>query len=211
MPVQCTCRRCGAEFAVVPAQVKRGKAKFCSKDCADAARRQHISCVCDYCGAPYAHRPSRANRGEQTFCSRACRGLASKVAPAESTCQGCGAAFTLADWRVRKGEGQFCSMACRDRGAHTARRDPPGIRLTSRYYGWSWREAQRLARERDGCCMDCGATPSDLGRALAVHHIVPFKHYGIRRHPEANALANLVALCQPCHIKREWATNWRRD
>jgi 5-methylcytosine-specific restriction endonuclease McrA len=115
----------------------------------------------------------------------------------------------LVAWRVEKGEGQFCSRVCRDLGAHVARRDPPEIRLSSRYYGWSWRAAQREARERDGCCVDCGISPELAGAALDVHHIVPFKRFGIRRHREANALANLVTLCRPCHIRREWATNWR--
>jgi 5-methylcytosine-specific restriction endonuclease McrA len=79
------------------------------------------------------------------------------------------------------------------------------------YYGGSWRRARRQARERDGCCQDCGMTPSDLGRALDVHHLVPFKTFGVERHREANDLANLVTLCPTCHIRREWETNWRRE
>jgi len=168
-----------------------------------------VPCVCEWCGKAFAVKTSKAKRGEKTFCTNACRAACYRAPRHRRTCGCCGGSFVILNWQASKGEGQFCSTECRDLGAHIARRDPPGIRLTSRYYGWSWREAQQAARERDGRCVDCGITSDEIGRALAVHHIVPFKRYGIRRHREANALTNLVALCQPCHIRREWATNWR--
>jgi 5-methylcytosine-specific restriction endonuclease McrA len=290
---------------VVPAHVKRGRAKFCSKLCADAARRAHVACICDLCGASFSLKPSMANRGVKAFCSRGCYFADRKqgaVPPVMSTCQGCGTVFSVAAWRVAKGEGTYCSRACRDQHAHVARSDP-GKRVTvacagcgaamqewaSRprtycsnecagranvaniahwapsaytatceqcgqdyqttpaatrgrfcgracfaawmaagnapsgedcanwrggylpYYGPSWRPARRAARLRDKVCQDCGLTPAQHGRALDVHHLTPFRTFGAERHQEANDLANLVTLCPPCHLRLEWATNWRRE
>jgi 5-methylcytosine-specific restriction endonuclease McrA len=52
-------------------------------------------------------------------------------------------------------------------------------------------------------CQECGCTPEESGRALSVHHIRPFKNFGIAHHEEANALTNLTSLCHTCHASRE--------
>jgi len=36
-----------------------------------------------------------------------------------------------------------------------------------------------------------------------VHHLRPFRCFGLSRHLEANALTNLIALCHSCHRKAE--------
>jgi len=245
MRVECTCRQCGAVFAVVPAQVKRGRAKFCSKDCANAARRVHVAVVCDQCGASVSLKSSKANRGVTAYCSRDCY-MAARADGAWITapCKTCGAPMTYRRSQPKR----FCSWGCRDQGADWG--DPSKrttvtcagcgtvmIEWASRprtycstacagdaragdaawawrggrpgSYGASWRRARRLARARDGRCVDCGITPDALRRALDVHHLIPFRSFGIERHREANVLTNLVSLCQRCHLKREWATNWR--
>lgn len=77
------------------------------------------------------------------------------------------------------------------------------------YYGPSWRSAQRQVRARDTVCQGCGMSPAEQGRALDVHHIVPFKSFGLARHAEANHPDNLVALCVSCHLKADWSENRR--
>lgn len=297
MRVQCTCARCGASFSVVPAQVKRGKGKFCSKDCANAARRQHVPRVCDHCGAAYARKPSMASRGETTYCSRecyaaaradgawitspckvcaepmtyrrstprrfcswACRDAGADWAdPAKhqtTACGGCGEAFTArtaagrqycshvcagrasitniahyapssfettceqcgAPYRTtpKQTRGRFCSRRCfglwmADGGAPTGEDSPNWRGGYDPYYGPSWRPARRAARLRDGVCQECGLTPAQNGRALDVHHLIAFRTFGRERHAEANVLSNLVTLCPVCHLRLEWATNWRQD
>lgn len=68
------------------------------------------------------------------------------------------------------------------------------------YYGPSWSRARREARRRDGyTCQRCGKTQAELGRALDVHHIIPFREFGIERHLEANAGTNLISYCNSCH------------
>lgn len=70
------------------------------------------------------------------------------------------------------------------------------------YYGQNWRRHNREALERDDhICQICG-TEED-GRALDVHHIIPFREFGLKRYKEANQLSNLITLCRPCHVKAD--------
>jgi len=75
-------------------------------------------------------------------------------------------------------------------------------------YGPSWPEARRAARERDEFrCGRCGA-PERMRREHDVHHLVPFRSFGYipgtnENHKIANALENLVTLCNACHQKLE--------
>lgn len=68
----------------------------------------------------------------------------------------------------------------------------------------------RAARARDKVCQRCGKTPKEAGKALDVHHLVPFRQFGLARHAEANRIENLIALCNPCHLLTEWEGNRRQ-
>ncbi len=59
--------------------------------------------------------------------------------------------------------------------------------------GTGWKEARKLARERDEVCRRCGCPPND--RELDVHHVV------LRRDGGTNELDNLLTLCHPCHMR----------
>lgn len=68
------------------------------------------------------------------------------------------------------------------------------------YYGPNWNEQRRRALERDDhICQKCGMTEDGNGRSLSVHHIIPFREFGIERYEGANRLGNLASLCQHCH------------
>lgn len=75
------------------------------------------------------------------------------------------------------------------------------------YYGPSWRPAMRAVRVRDQVCQRCQKSSKETGRALDVHHVVPFRAFGLARHAEANTLSNLIAYCNPCHLLVEWEVN----
>lgn len=72
------------------------------------------------------------------------------------------------------------------------------------YYGANWRSQRAKARARDKTCRRCGKTPKENGKAFDVHHLIPFREFGIARYKEANALSNLVSLCANCHAAVEW-------
>jgi 5-methylcytosine-specific restriction endonuclease McrA len=74
------------------------------------------------------------------------------------------------------------------------------------------RESWKLGRYKDDycspyCCQCCSKVQKK-GRALDVHHIIPFRVFGYIRnqndlYKQANDLTNLITLCQQCHAKAE--------
>jgi 5-methylcytosine-specific restriction protein A len=69
------------------------------------------------------------------------------------------------------------------------------------YRGKGWVEARLSAVERDkGVCQSCGKV---VGRSISVHHIKPFRLFDNIK--DANALDNLICLCQSCHMRIEYA------
>lgn len=62
-------------------------------------------------------------------------------------------------------------------------------------YGPGWESIKRSIRARDKVCNECGKTPEQNGRALDVHHIIPFRISG------DNSPENLRALCRSCHMR----------
>ena len=66
-------------------------------------------------------------------------------------------------------------------------------------YGPSWDTQRQKALDRDGNqCLVCGRSD-----AVHVHHIRPFRTFGLENHEEANVLDNLVCLCPQHHVKWE--------
>lgn len=75
-------------------------------------------------------------------------------------------------------------------------------------YGPSYNRQREKALQRDNHeCRACGMTQSEhkqeKGEQLHIHHIRPFRKYGIENHQEANRLENLITLCQRCHTRWE--------
>lgn len=71
------------------------------------------------------------------------------------------------------------------------------------YYGPNWHQQRRKTLERDHhICQICSAPEN--GRQHDVHHVIPFKEFGLKRYREANKLENLVTICRVCHIRLEW-------
>lgn len=67
------------------------------------------------------------------------------------------------------------------------------------YYGESWHRNRKRAIERDGGkCVICGADDR-----IEVHHITPFRKFGLENEQQANRLENLLTLCPDCHGRWE--------
>lgn len=74
------------------------------------------------------------------------------------------------------------------------------------YYGPNWRQQRRNARYRDNyTCQRCHITEKEYGHQLDVHHIKPFREFGIEHYKEANHLGNLICYCNTCHLITEHA------
>lgn len=157
MPVQCTCRICGAAFARPPSLV----GPYCSRRCASDAKQTAVARPCLHCGHAFMARPSALASGGGKYCSPPCfrQRNGSYVWFA---CLHCGTRFERKPSYARHGWGQYCSRACKDE-AKTVR---------TATAAWFWRRVERS----DGCWVWQGATAADgygclirAGRSLLAH------------------------------------------
>jgi 5-methylcytosine-specific restriction endonuclease McrA len=221
-----TCAQCGKEFECY----KKKPLKHCSHACAGKTRVANIrhfkptayTATCEICKIEFRTTPG-VTRGR--FCSSKCFGVhlsrnktgennplygrkfdRPKLCIVTLTCLQCRKDFKVKrDSAARR---RCCSKKCQgiyysESGRYAGKNSPVWRGGYAPYYGESWLPAKRQARERDKVCRDCGKTPKDNGRALDVHHIVPFRVYGRAHHAEANDPNNLMLLCQPCHKQRD--------
>lgn len=198
-------------------RTRRYKPKmFCSIQCFNRQPKTKKSnpekkadATCPECGKTFSYYKSWTRIFCSIKCSMRSKGREAMTTRIETTCEICGVTILRA---VSLQPARFCSSACYGQWVSLTKvgENSPNWRGGYLpYYGGSWRRARRQARERDGHCMDCGLTPEQHGKSLDVHHLVPFRTFGVVGHKEANQLDNLVALCPQCHIAREWADNWR--
>ena len=97
MPVANTCKTCGQTFQTPPSQAR----PYCSKPCADEAKRgvtfrrvEYVGVTCEHCGKRFEARPSVAD--SKRFCSNDCKyaGLSAtaerrRLAATEKRCSAC--------------------------------------------------------------------------------------------------------------------------
>jgi hypothetical protein len=116
----------------------------------------------------------------------------STLAESEIPCALCGKAIHRRMRDRLRSKRLFCSKRCAN--AAQKKRDSEALR-----YGAGWKGIRKRVRDRDATCRGCGAPPVET--ALHVHHLKPFRFGG------ANAMENLVALCEQCHHKIEAFTS----
>jgi len=181
-----------------------------------------VTVICQQCGKNIERWRSEARKIQRHFCSHQCFGVwlsSNKTGSrhhnfnrVERTCEVCTETFTSVPSEIAKGWNRCCSMKCRAKWQkeHPPDHLPPVMRGSDHpcwkggrepYYGPNWRPQRRKARERDGYrCQRCGITEQEHGREMDVHHIVPFREFGIERYEEANRLKNLISYCNICHL-----------
>lgn len=192
-----------------------------------------VDLPCDNCGHTYKSKRSRLEYFEHHFCSTECvnewrhmhsptgtrnpayrGGLSEKVI---THCAVCSKPITRRRNRIKmtKFNLSVCSPTCRgviNSLFHSGEQHyawKGGVALT--YRGENWETQRRMALKRD-CytCQHCGLTQHQsrkkYGAHLAVHHIIPFREFGMERYLEANELMNIITLCISCHVKAERGT-----
>lgn len=212
--VELTCSHCEKPITQPKKRADRFEHHFCSQRCwGDWLRTQGIQLgannpnykpkvqrQCERCGKTLQVHESQIANGEGRYCSREC-----KNQRIEKVCELCNNTYAIPANQAPRN--RFCSKACVSewqrqtwvgpnapawRGGHTP------------YYGPNWRNQRRAARKRDDfTCQRCGIAEERLYRNLDVHHIIPFRAFGIERYKEANRLANLISLCHLCHLTTE--------
>lgn len=197
------CDNCGQRFT--PDHRNRGIFHTCSMECrnemlskrATGKRRSDwITLSCENCGKIFERMPSRV-KSEYQFCSYKCKADWARgtnhhmYTSIDCVCEICGREFVRTRVRVLKHGGKYCSRVCFSQSQILPRQD---------YYGPNWLKQRAKARKRDSyICQICGEKEETYGRALDVHHIIPFRDFGLDRYREANDLSNLITLCKKCH------------
>lgn len=213
-PVPCT--HCGKQLERYPYQLKARDHHFCDKGCMAAYFKtlvgpaapcyKRVTATCPVCGKDFVRVPHELHNSIQSFCGLECY-IAHKASSTVTVpCDACGKPLPRQQNQLRKLKHHFCDMQCEAEWlsvtmAADNNHNWKGGAAT--YYGPNWPAQARAARRRDGyCCQSCGI--HQTGKALDVHHIMPFKSFGYiyggnDNYLQANQLNNLVSLCQTCH------------
>jgi len=176
-------------------------------------KRERKTCL--VCGAVFDVKVSHASR--RKFCSYPCRlkhlkehpecypkGIPPRKPPKKiiiKQCRQCGKSFDAKNKNIK-----HCSQECvleYRRTSSSGENNPNWLGGPINYYGDNWRQQKRKALARDKVCQICGHEPKKRERKLDVHHIIPFRVFGIERYEEANHLDNLICYCRSCHAKIE--------
>jgi hypothetical protein len=207
------CEECGKEIT----WRRNRPRKFCSAQCAHKfngrAKRSSVEVTCAYCGTLFCKRPAQLKYTTKHFCNMTCMGKwqtenwNGKDNPnynsVDCTCAICGKEFVRAPCDIRTVAGNFCSSKC---SAAWKSQNRSGVNSPYwqggkvDYRGPNWSQQRDKARERDKYrCRRCKVHETQLSYTLTVHHIIPFRSFGIDRYEEANQLTNLICLCRACH------------
>lgn len=228
-----TCRVCGATSDQVKIRVGRRRCSPCEWKI-PGARAKGETRTCRICRQPFYLPPSRAKDNAEC-CSKKCMGAARTLAPEKKageirSCATCHESFFVWNADLRRSDQRanlYCSHKCRPGhptgAAGSERTRAMGMAnvgkfrgpLSARYrggrgrkpdYGPNWYLQAKAARERDGHkCQDCGAIrPDGIRKQHDVHHLIPLRK-SAGDFETANALSNLITLCQRCHKRWEQA------
>ena len=212
-PLTVNCGWCGESLQVPRCRLKYQENFFCKgTDCRskwfsvivkqrryDKPHYGSQELICDNCGETFRRQNHQIKDQEHCFCSTECCREWQSGEILQLTCENCGNDFQRPAYRFKGQEHVFCSPECKK----TFMRGDKIYNYKGSYepyYGPNWREQRVKARERDGhICQECGKPEAELDRKLDVHHIAPFREFGLKNYIQANDLSNLISLCAPCH------------
>lgn len=103
------CSQCGEEFSFMPSREK----KYCSRECANQAKKRGNNILCDNCGKVFyriqSHIDRQSKRGQNSFCCVQCQmEYLHKQTFEMRTCEICGEQFEVSKLSSQR----FCSDAC---------------------------------------------------------------------------------------------------
>jgi 5-methylcytosine-specific restriction endonuclease McrA len=196
------CGTCGTSGTRREHAVNRANVSYCSRRCADLARRERIGIECDHCGDTREKRPSEIKKGgDGVYCGPKCavRGREKKV---EVVCSACGETLPRHPYKLEMNEQHFCDWTCKSIGQredNTSKSVSTVLRKAlSELY---WPDAASNYRESvSESCGLCGEQAAD--RHHHVHHIVPLLAGGV------NEDWNYMVLCGSCH---RYAESYTKD
>jgi len=169
-----------------------------------------VEAACKTCGKIIKIRHGDYNRQMKTqgfvTCSRACNAKAKGIS-VKLTCFECGKEFYRKQSQVDPNNKHFfCSKKCQKKNIDYILRGSDHFRYidgkSSCKRGKGWVQTRKEIRERDNyTCQQCGKTEREIGKALDVHHIKPYRLFD--NYGDANKSENLISLCPSCHHKAD--------
>lgn len=70
--IKLKCIQCGRSHSKLACQLKRGRGKFCSRECANKNRQNGLTVNCSFCGVDFYRRFGEQKRAVNQFCSKEC-------------------------------------------------------------------------------------------------------------------------------------------
>jgi len=167
---------------------------------------------CDFCRKLIYKKQCHVKNYGLHFCSNECHGKwkaenlirenhPTFIERTKVNCAFCGKALERRKHEIERSKNFFCSVKCNGKWKAENLRGEKIYNWKGGYlpyYGENWLTQRRLAWERDNyTCQRCGKEKTT--RNPDVHHIKPFRTFGLKNYKEANQLDNLVCLCNKCH------------
>lgn len=187
------CKVCQEYFETY---LSRKNSQFCSVKCATMAQRREPK-ICQFCGKEFTNTNDK-------YCTYECCVSHRRSLVLKKTCNHCGKVFNSQKSLWHR---PYCSPKCsqeaiRASGILAKENSPNWKGGFVSYRGPNWQAQRSKARNRDNhTCQVCGY--QSLKPKLPVHHIKPFREFGIENYKLANELSNLITLCSPCHAKAD--------
>ena len=174
---------------------------------------------CPMCKCIFERPNVKVRKQQATYCERCCHILQRTTLPesqnciivkpffylkghhtyARVECPICHKPFDKTRYAIRSDEHTICLPCSRIINARYGPRNHRWKGGYDGYYGVIWPVIAETVRDRDGHhCQypGCAITKNDLGRAIDVHHIIPYSDL------QDNRLCNLISLCPVHHT---WA------
>lgn len=213
------CLTCNGKFWVIPAKLKAGKGKFCSKKCylVDHSRNTWSAGTCLGCKKQFKFRTKR----KQICCSLRCNTQWKKVKNKDkkydtNKCKQCNKEVEVLKSRIKDKRGEFCSRKCYAKWMSINLHD-------EKAYGWKggltsltkkirrlklYKDWQTETKKKGNICCQCGSD-----KKLEIDHIYPF--YKIIKENKIKTVKDAIGcmalwnpkngrlLCHSCHIKTD--------
>lgn len=212
------CSVCNSPKEISRFKYVRNKSNYCCREHYMMGRWGHDkpgSCICNNCGKSFKRKPSHS-KNIFNFCSQSCYSshrsktyIGAKHPRWTNTivyCAVCAKSKRVKPSKKSSRKNFVCSKKCLSewrRILFSGNKSHFWKGGYKSYYGPNWKKQKELARKRDkDTCQSCGKIYCQ-GRKFDVHHIKPFRDFGLKRFYDANSLDNLTTLCASCHRKTE--------
>ena len=190
------CLTCKNKFNVHPYKLRKGKGKYCSKDCYLASIKR-VKVSCKNCGKDFLVSEGRFLAGRGKYCSKKCQYL---YTPRQKkvSCKYCNKVFKVKMSETERGGGIYCSRECaaKDYKNHYSGENAPnwkGGKQREKHNGdYRYSDWRLSVYERDRfTCQICDIK----GGKLNAHHLFKWSKFPSLRYE----LWNGITLCEKCH------------